>query len=337
LQVSAYTPHAFGGVAKASVAYQTLKNPAKRRAYDESIGLERAPQPAGPADLWTGRPWSMRAGWVAGARPTGTSVPPRVPDPSPSREKPIIAATRPKAEEPGEAERRPASVAAPLGRPEPRAACAFAPRPALVQPAPEAIHLLLADSEDSGIDSKRTALIAAAAIAGVALFGGWLGWAAGNDGDDAPQDEVSEKLPQAVARTVSVIPVTEPEIRDRPEQAFQRSQRPATSVRPRPSPAPPPQSLALVDEGPQPLDAESVSSALSVDQPTAAATPVATGAAMPLSNRTIARTIERIGYSCGQVASTAATGSAGVYTVTCTSGQSYRAAPIRGRYRFRRM
>ena len=51
----------------------------------------------------------------------------------------------------------------------------------------------------------------------------------------------------------------------------------------------------------------------------------------------VARTIERIGYSCGQVASTSAVeGAAGVYKVTCTSGQTYRAAPVHGRYRFRR-
>jgi hypothetical protein len=52
----------------------------------------------------------------------------------------------------------------------------------------------------------------------------------------------------------------------------------------------------------------------------------------------VARTIERIGYSCGKVASTSAIeGSSGAYTVTCTSGQSYRAAPVRGRYHFRRI
>jgi hypothetical protein len=52
----------------------------------------------------------------------------------------------------------------------------------------------------------------------------------------------------------------------------------------------------------------------------------------------IARTIHRIGYSCGDVASaTAVDGQApGVYKITCTSGQSYQAKPVRGRYHFRR-
>jgi translation initiation factor IF-1 len=50
----------------------------------------------------------------------------------------------------------------------------------------------------------------------------------------------------------------------------------------------------------------------------------------------VARTIGRIGYPCGQVATASAMGG-GVFKVTCTSGHSYRAAPVGGRYRFRRM
>jgi hypothetical protein len=62
----------------------------------------------------------------------------------------------------------------------------------------------------------------------------------------------------------------------------------------------------------------------------------APAASLPLSNRVIARTIERIGYRCGDVASTSQIlGKA--FTVTCTSGHSYRAAPVRGRYHFRRL
>ena len=64
----------------------------------------------------------------------------------------------------------------------------------------------------------------------------------------------------------------------------------------------------------------------------------ATTTKIPLSNAVIARTIGRIGYACGQVASTSAVeGEAGVFKVICTSRHSYRAAPVRGRYRFRRL
>jgi hypothetical protein len=74
----------------------------------------------------------------------------------------------------------------------------------------------------------------------------------------------------------------------------------------------------------------------------AAAEPVATqpvAASLPLSNSVIARTIERIGYACGAVASTVPVEGegAGVFTVTCTSGQAYKATPLRGRYHFRRL
>ena len=63
----------------------------------------------------------------------------------------------------------------------------------------------------------------------------------------------------------------------------------------------------------------------------------ATPASLPLPDRVVARTIHKIGYACGQVASTSAVdGQPGVFNVTCTSGHSYRAAPVHGRYRFRR-
>jgi hypothetical protein len=65
--------------------------------------------------------------------------------------------------------------------------------------------------------------------------------------------------------------------------------------------------------------------------------PSATAARLPLSERTVARTIGRIGYACGSVASiTSVEGGTGVFKVTCTSGHSYQARPVRGRYHFRR-
>jgi len=66
--------------------------------------------------------------------------------------------------------------------------------------------------------------------------------------------------------------------------------------------------------------------------------PAAEAANMPLPHRTVARTIDRIGYHCGSVASaTPVEGVAGVYRVTCSSGQSFQAKPVNGRYRFRRL
>jgi hypothetical protein len=78
---------------------------------------------------------------------------------------------------------------------------------------------------------------------------------------------------------------------------------------------------------------------LEIEQAGAESPAVETAARMPLPNAVIARTIGRIGYPCGQVASTSAVagGAPGVFNVTCTSGHSYRASPVRGRYHFRRL
>ena len=76
------------------------------------------------------------------------------------------------------------------------------------------------------------------------------------------------------------------------------------------------------------------------DAPAVADAPIATvaSASMPLPNSVIARTIHRIGYACGDVASTTAVeGAVGVFNMTCTSGQTYQASPVRGRYHFRKV
>jgi hypothetical protein len=62
-------------------------------------------------------------------------------------------------------------------------------------------------------------------------------------------------------------------------------------------------------------------------------------AKLPLPDAVVARTIERIGYPCGRVTSSASPpsdgGGAPAYKVTCSSGASYRASTVHGRLRFR--
>ena len=67
-----------------------------------------------------------------------------------------------------------------------------------------------------------------------------------------------------------------------------------------------------------------------------AAAEKAPAAKLPLPNAVVARTIERIGYACGQVTTTSAVEGAGgpAYKVTCSSGASYRASTVRGHLRF---
>jgi murein DD-endopeptidase MepM/ murein hydrolase activator NlpD len=114
----------------------------------------------------------------------------------------------------------------------------------------------------------------------------------------------------------------------RPPVAAARSARPAA---PQPSERVEQLAAAIQSEPAAP-------DAVTAEQPSSEPAPVETATAMPLPNATIARTIDRIGYSCGKVASTSAIeGAHGAFTVTCTSGQSYRAAPVGGRYRFHRL
>jgi hypothetical protein len=99
----------------------------------------------------------------------------------------------------------------------------------------------------------------------------------------------------------------------------------------------------VASAAPPPSDRiESIASGLVESQPAladavAAPAPEAVAAGLPLPKSVIARTIDRIGFSCGSVASASAVeGSAGVFRIDCSSGQSYRAAPVQGRYHFRR-
>ena len=42
-QTSVFRPHVFGGIAEACIAFATLRDPIKRRAYDASIGIKPEP------------------------------------------------------------------------------------------------------------------------------------------------------------------------------------------------------------------------------------------------------------------------------------------------------
>ncbi len=83
--------------------------------------------------------------------------------------------------------------------------------------------------------------------------------------------------------------------------------------------------------------APEAATALVETAPVETAAAAAPTASLPLSNATIARTIGRIGYACGSVASASALEGGAGFKVTCTSGDSYRASQVRGRYHFKRL
>ncbi|MFL6752604.1 MAG: hypothetical protein ACJ8FL_05200 [Sphingomicrobium sp.] len=355
-------PRSFGRMAQLSVAFATLRDPAKRRAYDAAIGLTPEPeQQRAPAKWREGKQFMM----FAQARPREQAVhepqpqraaPKANPEPrqEPSAEPRMAAFLALAAREP--ASPQPERGTSPQAKPE---AEALPPPQAPAEPAPEppiagdyaperAEPHGLPDVDDSPIEWKRPAITLGGLLAAVAVLGGWAGLQAGNDIEAVQERAVTLALPPARAQS-AIAAVTAPlpvPTRTRADAASERWTHAAIATASAERSAPEPQTAAPAkgtEVGGQSVGAELQDSApaeTANEQAVAEAAPAsALAAKLPLSNATIARTIGRIGYACGQVASTSALeGEApGVFTVTCTSGHSYRAAPVGGRYRFRRL
>lgn len=348
-----HRPRAFGGVAHLSIAYETLRDPAKRRAYDASIGIKLEPQPQPAVGHWlTAR--AVAAPVRVRRAPADPVMRPSEPLPPPAPQVKVEAEPQPAAEP-----RLPSFLAASLREParsEPRHDISSAPRrqAETFRPHPEIkpvgeIPLRYADepgdfeTEEGSIPWKRTAIGVGALVAAVGLFGAWAGWEAGNDIEaQAPQRAVKVALPPAKARETSAEVAAAPAPRiernvlpgrpERPHVASSQTERLAAPPSATAAPEQQPSEFARVAQSP---GLDTAIEALAAEAPAPAPRPVAVNLGLP--NRVIARTIERIGYSCGQVASTTAVESApGIFKVTCTSGSSYQARPVGGRYRFRR-
>ena len=332
----------FGSLAEVSLAYETLRDPIKRVAYDASL----RPQ-SKPAHSLIGRLEGAQSPFL-GRPPMGPAKP--AVDPAPP-----LAPLVTRSPEPHDETRTAPSATALLGQ-------ALQPTPREFQPSPrklpEEIHRLT-DAEKPGIDLqmesdrplrrnsaagsidwKLPAFAAGALILAVTL-GAWTGWEAGNDNDQAPPDR-SAMLKISPAKTATAADASPadppPALTDAlPERRVRRATARKRILRDR---APP--TIELSEQAPTELAqaAEAQSQETAGDQVVAEAPSVAaTAAKLPLPKAVIARTIGRIGYACGQVASATAIegGTPGVFKVTCTSGHSYRAAPVRGRYHFRRL
>lgn len=293
---SVFRPHAFGALAELCIAYETLRDPIKRRAYDASLGLTREPQATE----------SINGGSKPVRGDGGLDA--------------IAAAARP---------------ALPLGpgtdyqaRPEPRISRGDLPRLALEEELGVEAH---------PIDWNRTGIALGTVVVAACVLGGLAGWwSAGDvDGTRQPENQVSISLPPAKPLDTAATPDIAPAPGPLPKMSEVRlAQRPAAAPVPieRKPTTPKP---AAAEEQPQEAETDtSLVEQVSKEAPTASTV----AAAMPLPGRVIARTIARIGYSCGSVASTAPVeGEApGVFKVTCSSGQSYQAKPVNGRYHFRR-
>ena len=307
-KMSLFGAHLMAEAPQISVAYETLRNAARRRDYDRTIGLHIGSEP---------RAWGF------------TVAPPRW--------MPLIASTPP---------------APPAQAPEPHVE--LAPRPSAPKPverlqrdpAPDPTepliqHILevgraernrLAESDEPWFQWKRPAMAAGGLLIGAGLIGGLAGFSVKDNAQGAKAEPaLSVALPEAKAPADALPASTQPD-------SLTTSELPRAAAAPKPKRNPQPQRPT----GNTTAWADDIAKGLSTDA--AAVEPAATDgqpaqvvqASLPLSKSVIARTIERIGYSCGDVASSVPAAS-GAFIVTCSSGGTYQAKPVRGRYHFRRV
>jgi hypothetical protein len=325
-------PHRMPEIAQIGIAFDTLRHPSKRRAYDEAMGLTARPQPRQWAFIAQARwaPIAVKPMDRAAATEASFLEPRAIAEPEPH----ITTAPEPKAPEPRLVRSLPEWVREPEIVAE-AGEGGFEPK------LPEFLTGLRAQAKRSrnadghAVDWKYPLVAVGGVVLTVALLGAWAGMTAGSD-VEAAQAAVTVALPKArphpkvAAAAPAPVAETQPDWLDRAGSSASRIKRIASRQQPR---AWAPKQVIESPAGESEL-AEAVPDPLA-PEPTAAAV---VAASMPLPNKVIAHTLERIGYACGEVSSAVAAEGArpGVYNITCSSGQTYQATPVHGRYRFRR-
>jgi hypothetical protein len=317
-------------IAQLSLAYETLRDPAKRRAYDNKLGLDRQ-VPATP-------PKPKAAPYVVGAY--GPSRVTYVPSASARKQEPV------RSNAPAEP-RVAAFIAASLREPPPRdpladPAPAAAPRHEPARP-PEA--MVFTPSPEAAMPSiDRHVASIAAGVVGLGALALAVSLPMTNADSlttsAAPaQQGVTVGLPPATPVQDYVVPSQAAPVAAAAEQRAEPKSTPVkteTQAALETSPDKNSAEQATTETPPVQIaarQAPAVKTATASPEPA----PAVTDAKMPLPNATIARTIERIGYSCGTVSNIVADAGPGAFKVICSSGDSYRAAPIGGRYHFHRL
>jgi hypothetical protein len=323
-----------GAAARICAAYETLRDPVRRRDYDRSIGIVPKPRPqvrqwAFPAPQPHWSPLVASVGPQVAAPPERRPEPMAEPDTIAERASRIADTLRELA--------RPIERA-PAAKPEP----APPPQKSAYVIEPDIRELLTARSdepqliEERAFDWRRPVLAVGGLVVGAGLIGALAGlWVKGDV--DPAQDEPALTVGIPAARAHAVAAAPEPAVEAAAPRGHARAAVPTVRTK---RAAPPLQLAQRPSVESEPVDNQFVDSATeqaAAQDPLAPAPPAAVAADLPLPEKVIARTIERIGYSCGSVTSSAAVdGASGVFKVTCSSGQTYRAAPVHGRYRFKR-
>lgn len=339
-------------LARLSVAFETLRNPAKRRAYDSSLGLNRPTRAAIPASAapFIGFSTIDRLNRLAAASPPPAQVAPGPAATEPHVEPRIAGFIAASLRQP--AQHREPEIRREPPPPPPAEAHPKPAEPTLTQPA-ESL-----DFEDGSFLIGRTGATLAACVIGVAILSVALAVPAPNP-DRLPAPEASAQpaltvaLPPAAATedsaaapeapaTAAELTATQPQAaRDAVRVTKKAPSAPAMPVDGRALAAAATALSAAQSSAPEAAEQNAaVSSAVDTPSDDAANTAAAAiSARLPLADATVARTIHRIGYACGRVVSTTAIDHAadGVFKVTCSSGDSYQATPVRGRYHFRRL
>lgn len=342
--------HPLAAAAEVSAAFETLRNPVKRHAYDDALGLKRDATP----QQWTMTiPGRSTRGFVASApgpaekaSSEALALLARLAQPQPLAGSPEVTARPPAPTQP---------------QPQPLASEASTPPAPLQRNRHEQsdarlgthIETMLAAHDQERDDQPLAWMRPAMAVGGLLIAAGLIGALAGSSAMESgspakPKASVGRPkraAPMPASNGSSSTQIAERvEVKPAPLQPAAAPVQRAHPVRHMPEPVSGSQAAASADGAPASdqiaengpdATAASAAAASSAGAPAAVATIASAG--LPLAGKLMARTIERIGYACGEVASaTPVDGRAGAYKVTCTSGDTYRAAPQHGRYHFRR-
>jgi hypothetical protein len=331
-KMSAFAARPLAAAAQLSIAFETLRDPERRRAYDDSLRPPSAAVPSATVPPYTLR-WNRMPFTASALAAPPTRPQPRQEAAAEPKPEPFIAAPEPVSPKAIEPSPEPASRSEER-RQEPQPQQwpeLFVEQQRVIRRAIESGPA--AQREESPIGWNRTAMLVGGVILGVGLLGAVAGWSAGLV-EQPQQAEAGMTVALPRAKPITTVAAAEPAPAWTVEQT--RPERPRSIPMARIK-RPPPEPRSVASEE---LQTETSQSAQSQSEAAVveAQPPAVIPASLSLPNPVIARTLGRIGYACGEVASTSPVEGAapGVFRVTCTSGHTYQATPVRGRYHFRR-